>query len=547
MESQHADANKSSRFWNFTVNNPMGQFIGMPEGFRYLISGVETSESGTKHLQCYSELSRAHNRRWMSNRIPTAGGINIRYENSSGTACVNYCKKGEQSHDEWDDLGIDGPTYGRNADVFEVGEVDKVDQPKGKRNDLDQQCTSLMSGMSLKEVAKQSPATYVRNYRGLTNFRNLLGTAKPIDRPFTVTLVYGKTRYGKSYWVRDTNPGLFVKPIGKGLWFDEYANQDVVLIDEFRGQYPLGDILQVLDCYLIQVETKGGHVNYQPDFVYLTTNLHPYRMYADHDQDTRDAFFARFHEVVWFYEKRKFRILHVSEMKAFFDDPNWGNNSIVPDHEPYAQKLSSDVAGYNNTMPRSKTTCTYFDFPSEMVTGNTGIISSAVNFEPKGGMTIPRKAQKKRKALIAPLLHDDYHAQSDKRKGVQKIRKFMNARHESGISPSREVVDVSSTGEEYWTASQVLSETESVDEITDDFKINPGIILDTPVRSKYTPSNRTQFESGLLAGVLPYDDGERADLFAPCACCQHVPGTKEWADVHRLDGLGGGYSGDDRK
>lgn len=539
MDSQHSDANKTSRFWCFTVNNPMGQFIALPEGFRYLISGIETGNAGTKHLQCYSELIKSHNRKWLSNRIPGAGGINIRYENSTGQACVDYCKKGEMSKDEWDEYGIGGQFFGLNANVFEIGDIEKVDQPKGKRNDLDRQCAGLMNGMSLKEIAKQSPSTYVRNYRGLANFRNLLGDAKPMDRPFSVTLVYGKTRFGKSYWVRETHPDVFVKPIGKGLWFDDYAQQSIVLIDEFRGQYPMADMLQLLDRYLIQVETKGGHVRYQPDQVFLTTNLHPYRMYADHDQDTRDAFYARFDEVVWFYEKRKYHILSIEEMRAFFNDPNWEIGTIMPDHGSYGQRLRGDAAGYNNTMPSSAPILMTddeptapqfgFNFPTQQIIGNTGLTAQAVNYV--HGINIIKP--KKRKVVEEPILHPNFHAQSDKRKGIQKIREFMNEREKNRLSPPV-VVDKSSTGNELLVIRDSdMSETESVDEVheTQSLELTDVQKLQLQVEEEETNALRRKVvKHGISHKGEDIFEGDN------CPCCNHVAGTEEWANVHRLDG-----------
>ncbi len=543
MDSQHSDANRTSRFWCFTLNNPMGQFIALPEGFRYLISGIENAgTTGTRHLQCYAELTRSHNRKWLSNRINGAGGISIRYENSSGLACVQYCKKGDQSHDEWEDLGIDGPAYGLNASVFEIGDLDKVDQPKGKRNDLDQLCTTLMSGATLKQVAVANPSTYVRNYRGIANFRNLLGDLKPLNRNFRVTLVFGKTRFGKSYWVREMNPDVFVKPIGKGLWFDDYAQQDVVLIDEFRGQYPMSDMLQILDCYPISVETKGGHVRYQPDHVFLTTNMHVYRMYADHDQDTRDAFFARFHEVVWFYENRKYRILEIDEMRAFFDDPNW-NIDTGREYMPRPAIIpatSTDARQFG------------FDFPSQQVVTANGGIVQAVNFE----HSIVHKTPKKRRVVEEPILHPVFHAQSEKRKGIQKIRKFMNERGKTGLSPPINidvntgeiipvVVDKSSTGNELLVIRDSdMSETESVSEYHD-----------SQEHSRYTPLDLTDAQKVVVELQNAIEEDERlafrrkvviveishegGDIFEGqnCPCCNHVAGTEEWANVHRLDGL----------
>jgi len=37
--------------------------------------------------------------------------------------CSNYCKKGEQPHDEWTIQGIEGPNFGLNAHFLEFGEI----------------------------------------------------------------------------------------------------------------------------------------------------------------------------------------------------------------------------------------------------------------------------------------------------------------------------------------------------------------------------------------------------------------------------------------
>lgn len=42
-----------------------------------------------------------------------------------------YCRKGAQSHAEWEELGVLGPNYGRNAKFQEVGVPPKDPGEKG--------------------------------------------------------------------------------------------------------------------------------------------------------------------------------------------------------------------------------------------------------------------------------------------------------------------------------------------------------------------------------------------------------------------------------
>lgn len=316
------DANATGRFWCFTINNPVSQFTELPEGVRYLISGKEVSSTGTPHLQCYVELERARRRVWLSKRFIGAGNIQMRYKNSKGSDCIAYCKKGEQSHEEWTEHRINGPMYGTNADFIEIGDAAKVDQAPGKRNDLAALCTMIADGCSMKEVAQADPPTFARNCKGLGLYKAHTLEVKSKFREFNVNYVYGKTRLGKSFWVSE-KPNIYTKPIGKALWFDNYDQEETVCFEEFHGNFPLNDMLRLLDPIPLQVQTKGGHVLYQPNNVYLTSNMHPYGMYAEHSTECRDAFFARLRCIIYFYDYRKYHVLDEEQRKAFLNDPNW--------------------------------------------------------------------------------------------------------------------------------------------------------------------------------------------------------------------------------
>lgn len=257
-------------------------------------------ESGTPHLQIYLELKRAQRAAYVKKIYPTA---HIEARMGNGMDAANYCKKGEQSHEEWKSDKDQGPNWGKNAKFVEFGDADKVGQAKGKRNDLDLICKKVIDNASLREIAEESPATFVRNYRGIAALRTVLRTPKEF-RKLEVHLYIGKTRSGKSYHAKMNHPGSFTKPVGKGLWFDGYDWESTVIIDEFRGQYPLSDMLQILDPYKVRVETKGGHTFLEPDLIILTSNDHPTSWYQDHTEESKEAFLERITKIIWFYGHR---------------------------------------------------------------------------------------------------------------------------------------------------------------------------------------------------------------------------------------------------
>lgn len=308
-----------SRFWCLTINNPVSQIQALPDGVRYLVSGEEVGENGTPHLQVYLELKRAQRAAYVKKIYPTA---HIEVRMGSGLDAANYCKKGEQPKEEWKNEKHEGPNWGLNAKFLEFGDADKVGQAKGKRNDLDIICRKVVDNASMREIAEEAPATFVRNYRGIAALRTVLRTPKEF-RNLEVHLYIGKTRSGKSYHAKMSHPGSFTKPVGKGLWFDGYDWESTVIIDEFRGQYPLSDMLQILDPYKVRVEVKGGHTFLEADLIILTSNDHPTSWYQDHTEESRDAFLARITKIFYFYGVRdgsKHICLDDTQRRAFLED-----------------------------------------------------------------------------------------------------------------------------------------------------------------------------------------------------------------------------------
>lgn len=289
--------------WCFTCNNPWNNkeiFINaLEQHCKYIIIGDEVCPTTqTPHLQGYIELN--NKLRWKQVQELFPAEDKVHFESCKGTPQQNraYCSK--------------------EGKFVEFGSMTE----QGKRTDLDEMCELIVDKQSMVDVAMASPATWVRNYRGLGALQALIADPpRPYRENFQCFLYYGKTGTGKTYRALMENEGIFRKPVGKGLWFDGCpANLKKLLLDEFAGQYSLECTLQITDKYPVQVEIKGGHVWLDLDLLIMTTNRHPARYY-DHWVNREEqglAFLRRLTKIVWF--KARDDVVEIQDKNDFWNN-----------------------------------------------------------------------------------------------------------------------------------------------------------------------------------------------------------------------------------
>lgn len=110
------------KHWCFTINNynarDLKQLKAGENHCEYMIYGKEIAPSGTPHLQGYLALLKPLRISQLSQILPRAALFVTR---GTPEEASKYCKKGEQSHEEWRELKWEGPNYGKNADFIEYG------------------------------------------------------------------------------------------------------------------------------------------------------------------------------------------------------------------------------------------------------------------------------------------------------------------------------------------------------------------------------------------------------------------------------------------
>ena len=265
-------ANRAPRNFCMTVCNPDEPVViaavkQLP--LRYCVLARETGAGGLRHFQCYVELKSQITWNRLKEILP---GAHIEDRRGSAEQAIQYCKKGDQPKEEWDQYRTLGDNYGNNVDIaLECGDPAKP----GTRTDLENMCNMVQKGKRLSEIAAEDPVTFVKFSKGITNYHALMDEPRQLGAKVEVIVHYGPTGTGKTYKAMHDNPGCYKYSLTNGQWYDGYEGHEVVVFDEFRGQITFGTLLQLLDVYQMKVPVKGTFREWKPTKIIITSPVHP--------------------------------------------------------------------------------------------------------------------------------------------------------------------------------------------------------------------------------------------------------------------------------
>lgn len=250
-----------SRNYVFTVNYPEpGEEIGFDDKYmKFLVYQKEKGEQGNPHFQGYVVFKTSVTLATAKKRIHKKAHLEVR--KGTHEQAKEYCIKG--------DTRLDGPwMYG-------------VEPAQGKRNDLVAVKKCLDDGGKLSDVAEEHFGVFMRYHKGLSLYMSL----KQKKRDFiSYTKVFfgppgsGKTRRAVQECIERGRSYYMLSPPNQSsgaVWWDGYAGQDAVIIDDFYGWITHQFMLRLCDRYPMQVQTKGGVANFLSKYIYITSNKFP--------------------------------------------------------------------------------------------------------------------------------------------------------------------------------------------------------------------------------------------------------------------------------
>lgn len=265
------------RGYCLTINNYVEADIAKMDGLinnarpivTYVVYGKEVAPTTkTPHLQCYIYFKNAQEFSTVKRLFPTA---HIEQQKGTPQQASDYCKE--------------------DGDYKEYGEL----PIQGTRSDLNEVYDKVKAGEDLDEIIYENPDVYNRCHRALHKLEDINLRKNRRTELTEGEWIYGGTGLGKSEYAFQFE-NSYVYPYDNG-WWDGYKQQEVVVIDEFRGQLPFNELLRMVDKhpnYYVRRRCREP-MPFTSKKVIITSSLPPWKVFKNLDaSDSIKQLFRRF-------------------------------------------------------------------------------------------------------------------------------------------------------------------------------------------------------------------------------------------------------------
>lgn len=204
-----------------------------------------------EHLQGYLKLKTRHVLSWMKKKMHPEAHWEIKHHSVADN--VEYCTR------------LSKRIPGTQPVMF--GEVPKE---AGHRSDLEAVVQMVQEQKTIEEIATTHPTTFIRNYRGIYEYRNVT-IPVPNEKPI-VYVLFGDSNTGKSHFGHTLGTYFPVPIDANKAWFNGYDGEDVLQIEEYKGQWDINFLKAFLDDRKCQLPVKGGYTRNRSKYIVITSN-----------------------------------------------------------------------------------------------------------------------------------------------------------------------------------------------------------------------------------------------------------------------------------
>lgn len=255
--------NQPAKTWELTLNNYTDKDIEWLKSLetKSITISKEVGENGTKHLQGKITFKRAY-------RLTGLKKLNskVHWEKSVAVEDANYCRK------------IDSEII-----------IDNCNRSQGARTDLDEIKKQIMEGKTVDEIVMETPMIYHQYGRTLQKIEDICKRNRRRDFMTEAIWYYGKTGVGKSHKAYEYCEGKeCYEWINDGGWWDTYDGQEVVIMNDFRGEIPYNTMLQLVDKWNTKVRRRGREpINFTSKMIIITSSLSPEEVYRNRNAEDK--------------------------------------------------------------------------------------------------------------------------------------------------------------------------------------------------------------------------------------------------------------------
>lgn len=241
-------------------------FTGTP--VRYAIGQAEQCPTtGKLHIQGYCELLKPMRFTGLQASVALLAGAHMEASRGTREQNIAYCSKEESRYFGPAEFGDSGITQGHRSDLDAVGEL-------------------VRNGATIREVATEFPATYIKFSRGIQDLRNALQSGPSAEegfkpRPWQRAILEQLAEPADDrhiIWVRDSKGGQGKSRLVNHLCRNHeatslsgqlrdmqfsYSKEPIVCFDISRAEVEHTD-----HCYSMAEQLKNGRINsgkYMPE------------------------------------------------------------------------------------------------------------------------------------------------------------------------------------------------------------------------------------------------------------------------------------------
>lgn len=311
----------SNRKFLLTINNPIDNgysherlraILSEFSGVRYWCMCDEVGEQGTPHTHVYVVFKNSVMFETMLRRFY---GVHIDPANGKHQENRDYVRK----EGKW----LDDAKHETNIpETFEEwGEL----PPDRSRAELqsEQIVQMIRDGMTTAEILDECPSAYNKiPHIEQTRQAYLFERYKNEWRQLEVTYLWGDTAAGKTRSVMDKYGFQSVfRVTDYSHPFDNYKGQDVIIFEEFRSNLPIGDMLNYLDGYPLELPSRYANKAACFTKVYIISNIPLEQQYRNVQMDSPETWSA--------FRRRINEVRHMTKEFALLpDDPDFDPDSI---------------------------------------------------------------------------------------------------------------------------------------------------------------------------------------------------------------------------